>query len=242
MSKEYKEFLVKNLDKATEEFFLQFQKVHEEHIKSVKKNEFNFRKLIIDLGNEYCRIRKLLKKECVENELNTMIKKLELAFVVYCNLKVVGEPKEVGSMVNDLHFTLVVAKSDRYIKEAMAAVKRGEPAKSAVKRDITTDDRETVGLLSGYIKNLLTDVINYFEENNLVIESESDINKLNDFTKNNCIWSFNKLTMLFEILDKIKGPIEIRYTKENFEKVIEGDKLFSNEEKEILKELFNIYN
>lgn len=240
-------FMFVTLDSETKKNLEEFQKIHNSHKEKYKNQQVNFRDLIIDLGNFYVSKRIELMKSLVDEELSQKLEKLEIAFKIYNEEKIVGEIKDVGSMANEVHFTLVVAKSDRYIKEAIEAVKNGKSAKSAVKRDITANDKETVSNILIQAKKILILVIEYYNKKNTLI-TENNTKDLNDFIvkeiKDND-WTFDKLMLTFELLDKTKGVKEDRYTYEKFMSVIESSEithLFTKEEINVLVELYNIYN
>ncbi len=241
-------FMSVKLDNETKTYLEEFQKVHNQHKEKYKSQQLNFGDLIIDLGNLYVSKRNELKECFKDVELNNKLEKLEIAFTIYNEEKVVGEIKEVGTMANELHFTLVVAKSDRYIKEAIEAVKQGKSAKSAVKRDITADDKVTVSDILLQTKRVLALVIKYYNENDKEIKSSDDLEKLNNFVKakhEEGEWSYFKLIKTFELLDKTKGVKEERYTVEKFNEVINSEEiaaLFTENEVNVFTELYRIYN
>ncbi len=236
------------LDKETESYLLEFQKIHDQHKDNCKNVQNSFGELIASLGNFYIIKREELLEKFTGDELSEKLIKLEVAYTIYNDARVIGEPKELGTMANELHFTFVVAKSDRYIKEAMAAVKNGQSAKSAVKRDITSDDKNTVTLVLSHAKNILTMLTKFYNEYKTQIFYVEDVEKLDEYIKSNLDnkeWTFTKLVKLFELLDSIKGGKEVRLTQEQFNETIKSEELvniFSVEEREVFTELFRIYN
>ncbi len=236
------------LDKETESYLLEFQKIHDQHKAGSNTGTNNFGELIASLGNFYVIKREELQEKNTGDELSEKLLKLEVAYTIYNDARVLGDVKELGTMVNELHFTFVVAKSDRYIKEAMEAVKNGKSAKSAVKRDITTDDKNTVSVVLSHSKDVLTMLTKFYNENGTQIFYVEDVQKLDEFIKtnlNNTDWTFSKLVKYFELLDKIKGAKEDRIALEQFNEVIESveiTELFNEEEKNTLIELYRIYN
>ncbi len=240
-------FMTIKLNSEIKTYLENFQNVHNKHKEKYQGKQLNFRELVVDLGNEYVTRRVELKEKYTGEELNNKLEKLEIAFSVYNEEKVVGEIKEVGTMANEVHFTLVVAKSDRYIKEAILAVKNGKSAKSAVKRDITNDDKVTVSNILLHAKKIFILLTEYFNESETKI-IDNNTEKLNEFIKGKIEkdeWSFSKLMATFELLDITKGAKEDRYTTEKFKNVIESNEiaeLFSDSEKNVFIELFRIYN
>ncbi len=247
MNKGVNDLMQIKLDNETKKYLEDFQQIHINHKEKYQGKKVDFSELIADLGNFYIAKRIGLKENFSGDELSLKLEKLEIAFTIYNEEKVVGEVKEVGTMANEVHFTLAVAKSDRYIKEAILAVKSGKSAKSAVKRDITLNDKETVSNILEQGKKVLGLVVlclNRYDKPNV----ENSLDKLNEYTKENLSngdWSFSKLMKTFELLDKTKGAKEERYTPEKFGEVIESSEiseLFSVDEKNVFIELFRIYN
>ncbi len=240
-------FMQIKLDNETKKYLEDFQQIHNNHKEKYQGKKVNFSELILELGNFYVTKRLVLKGNFTGEELNQKLAKLEIALTIYNEEKVVGEVKEVGTMANEVHFTLAVAKSDRYIKEAIEAVKNGKSAKSAVKRDITANDKETLSNILYQAKKVLSLVVMYFNVNDKLI-SVNDISALNEYTKEHISmgdWSFSKLMSTFELLEKTKGAKEDRFTFEEFSEVIESleiAELFSTEERNVFVELFKIYN
>ncbi len=237
-------FMSVKLDEDTKIYLEGFQKVHNNHKDKYKNQQLNFKELIIDLGNSYVSKRVELKSNFNDIELNQKLEKLEIAFSVYNEEKVVGEIKDVGTMANEVHFTLVVAKSDRYIKEAIEAVKNGKSAKSAVKRDITTNDKDTLNNILQQAKKILFILTDYLNEDNITL-TENSIDKYFSEKIEDKDWSFKKLMMTFELLDRTKGAKENRYSADKFMEVVESEEitqLFSGEEINIFILLYNIYN
>ncbi len=236
------------LDKETESYLLEFQKIHDSHKDNLKNTQNSFGELIASLGNFYVIKREELLEKYTSDELNEKLLKLEVAYTIYLDARVIGEPKELGTMANELHFTFVVARSDRYIKEAMEAVKNGQSAKSAVKRDITEDDKTTVSNILGHAKDVLTMLTKFFNEYKTQIFYVEDVEKLDEYIKtnlNNTDWTFTKLVKYFELLDKIKGAKEVRYTLEELNEVLKSTEvvqLFNQEEILVFGELYRIYN
>ncbi len=236
------------LDKETESYLLEFQNIHDQHKAGCKTGTNNFGELIASLGNFY-QIKRVELEEINSGEvLAEKLLKLEVAYTIYNDARVLGEVKELGTMANELHFTFAVAKSDRYIKEATQAVKEGKSAKSAVKRDITSDDKNTVIEVVNHAKNVLTMLTKFYNECKTQVFYVEDVEKLDEYIKNNLNntdWTFSKLVKVFELLDKIKGAKEDRYSLEEFNEVISSEtikSLISENEKEIFVELFRIYN
>ncbi len=236
------------LDKETEGYLIEFQNIHNQHKVGSKTGTNNFGELIASLGNFYeIKMEELLEKNTGE-ELSEKLLKLEVAYTIYNDARVLGDVKELGTIANELHFTFSVAKSERYIKEAMQAVKEGKSAKSAVKRDITQDDKNTVSEVLNSAKNVLTMLTKFYNEKKSQIFYVEDVENLDKFIKENLnetSWTFSKLVKYFEMLDKIKGDKEDRYLPEQFSEVVKTSEiidLFSEEEVNMFTELYRIYN
>ncbi len=236
------------LDKETESYLLEFQKIHDNHKETSKPGTNNFGELVASLGNFYVIKREELTEKFSGEELDEKLLKLEVAYTIYNDARVIGEPKELYTMANELHFTLAVAKSDRYIKEAMAAVKNGLSAKSAVKRDITSDDKATVSEVLSHVKNALTMLTKFYNEQKTQIFYVEDVEKLDAYIEenlNNTEWTFTKVVKLFELLDRIKGAKEERFTLEQFNESMASEEvsnIFTKEEIIVFEELFRVYN
>lgn len=238
----------KDMDNDTKKFLLEFNKVHNQYSSENSGREtqhnFSFAELTKNLGNQYATIRDSLNENFSGDVLNKKLEKLDNAFNMYTETKVVGSVKEVGSMANRAHFAFEKAKMERHAQEVRKKVLLGETNNLNVpRRDITRNDKETIKSLLQNANEVMSKVAEYFKNGNSAIKTDEDFKKLNDFTKTSTEggnWSLDKLSETFKLLDNISSDNELKYSKVEYSDYFENNNMFSEDEKNVFDEIFRI--
>ncbi len=244
------EVAYKNMDNDTQKFLFEFDKVHRQYSSENSGIEtqynFNFAELTKNLGNQYATLRDSLKENFTGDALNTKLEKLNNAFKMYTETKVVGSVKEVGSMANRAHFALEKAKIERHAQEVRKKVLAGKESNLNVPReDITYNDKEYIKKLIENANEVMAKAAEYFYSGNSAIKTDEDFKKFNDFTSitnESGNWSLNKISETFNLFDNVSKDNVNKYTKDDYNAYFKDSSLFSEDEKSLFAELFRINN
>lgn len=164
----------------------------------------SFGDLATNLGNAYASKREELTGQYSGDELNGKLEKLENAFNMYTETRVVGDVGEVGSMANKLHFKMEYARMTKNAIIMGKALAKGENLNDIKKVQITKNDDEYFKSVLENAKKTLRNVTQFFNKNG-VIKNKDDLQKLFSYTGSNSDnddWTLNKLDKTFEMFKR----------------------------------------